>query len=605
GTDAVVTVTDGALVYNGGGLQVVDKGAVSNTGDIMLVGETTDKLTLDTGSNFTLVFDESDTTKKTYGQLYVSGISQGNITGYVNKQYKANSNHGETARQQLGLPFFEYTLRDLNADLGGYLNITNNSLTAAGRWSPNSVFWWQNSRARFFQLIGETTKVGNPSTYFAVPRRKSDGNVEWNAETALTTFKGVPVSDNSGLTTAITLETSTVDYGANGNGQNFYRERYNTYLDDHFHTGTKWTGTYGKNISQFANPFLTNLDLYNINNITGLNISDVEGIAYYESGNSWSRATGTNYDNTQMVIAKTSGGAFQAGDADKLLIKPLGAVLIKFNTAVTPNVNLNGARKFANTITVGSTSTNPTGRSASTIAADKLVKQLAVVALDADNNELGRTYYAVSPSAVTGKSENTSLQATFEKASIYTREEISEGGLDESSTTELYINEANEIDYKGKEIPLVVSNPEVKKFKFVVYEGGKVVDALSNGNDFFIGNGNTITKADNTQLLTVNNTADYKLYYGTPINQVLDLPTVATKGQTVIAKNQNDWIIRFASTWKSAKVEVYSATGQLVHSANNVSTAVDYVVPMGTSKGLYLVKTTSESGETVIKKIVK
>lgn len=95
------------------------------------------------------------------------------------------------------------------------------------------------------------------------------------------------------------------------------------------------------------------------------------------------------------------------------------------------------------------------------------------------------------------------------------------------------------------------------------------------------------------------------MYYDTP-QGFLGTSSTGSMYQTVIAKKESDWVIRFAKDWKNADVEVYSAAGQLIHSRKNVSTSQDYIIPLySKANGLYIVKTTSDSGEVVTKKIVK
>lgn len=612
GSNSVATVTKDALVFNGGGLNLATEGNIKNHGNVMLMGAVSDKLSLETNSDFTLHYDD----KTSYGQLYISGITD--ITGKVNKEYKADANISDTGSQQMALPFEEANRRDdLLALLSGtlnYLNITNGSRSLSGRWAPNSVFRWNNERSRFDQLVqnapNDMLYVTTPTDYYLVPRRDTDG-IKWDAETQLKTFSGTPIAESVGNISMTTTILSS--FGANGGARNYFGERYNTYITDPFHTGTAWEGTYGINTSQFGNPYFTNLDLYHLAEI-GLDMTQVEGIAYYGSGSlSWSPSTGGTYNGAStMTIVKTDGnGNWQVGPTDPnydnaLMIKPLGTAIIKFNSNINPTIDLGKGRKFSNAISTTFTS-GPTGRmvAKSNIPADKLVKQVAVLALDSQNNELGRTYYAVSLSATTGKSDEAKLQAAFDNPAIYTKEEIPTGGTDEYSPSQLYINEANEVDYKGKEIPLVLNDTNIKNFKFLVYEGGKVVDALSNGEHFYIeSNNKNITQIISKGSLPANGT-EFKLYYGTPENGVLDATSLASRSQTIIVKNQSDWVVRFANSWKSAKIEVYSASGQLVHAANNVSTVADYTIPINTSNGLFIVKATSDSGETVIKKILK
>ncbi|MEC5393795.1 T9SS type A sorting domain-containing protein [Bergeyella sp. RCAD1439] len=624
GPGTSMAVNNGTLVYNGGGLKADANSTALNMGNMMVMKDNSaavaSRIDIDNSANFRLVFGRKfyeDTTfpslqKNIYGQLYISGIPQASITGKVVKEYMADVNHSTTGgSQQIGLPFYDFTLQDLNNSVGGYLNLTNGTFTRNGRWAPNSVFRWNNIASRFDQVVGGDSKMGNPTDYFIVPVQNSLASMVWTPDTDLKEFKGVPVGDAEANTNAVSLLTSTVSsFGVNGASINYYRERYNSYLNDVFES-VKWSANYGKRMSQFANPFLTNLDLYHLANL-GLAMTDVEGISYFSGGGlNWSYGVGTTYNDaaSTMVIVKQSGGIWQVGAVEQsLMIKPLGEVAIKFSSDVNPVVNLGNGRKFSSVVDTSKSSISPTGRgiSSNALPASAIVKQVGVIALDENNKEIGRTYYAVSPSAVTGSSVAARLQANFDGAAIYTKEETSEGEDDYTANKQLYINEANEVDYKGKKITMVIANPKVKSLKFFVYERGLLVDQLSSGESFYIGNEEGgLTKLVTGDELSVGY-ATYNLYYGQPSSGTLSALSGTTSLSTVVAKKSEEWVVRFAQGWTKADVEVYSATGQLIHSAKNVSTVNDYVLPLNDkSEGILLVKVTSEKGETVLKKILK
>lgn len=275
GTDALVTVQDGALVYSGGGWKNATKGVVNNTGDIMVVGNgTNDVFDVYTAASLANDPNNADFRLKfvdgtTYGQLYISGIAQGLISGKVNKEYKADTNHSDQlatlGRQQTSLPFYGYTIGDLKRDLGSFINVTDTGLYYAGRFNVASVFKWNNGRARYDQIAGgDNTVVGSPWEYYILPRRSqsADGTtstLQWDAALTQKTFTGVPASDEDAnarvsITGAAIAGTTPLDFGINGNGKNAFYERYNSYLIDPFRTGGGWTGTpaweadYGRNL---------------------------------------------------------------------------------------------------------------------------------------------------------------------------------------------------------------------------------------------------------------------------------------------------------------------------------------------------------------------
>lgn len=113
GNSALVTVQSQTLVYNGGGLQTAGTAIVNNSGNIMINAASTDQLNIASTSNVNLKFNGATS----YGQLYIAGIPQTNITGKVNKEYRADVNSGSTAKQQLALPFYNYPISDLVANL--------------------------------------------------------------------------------------------------------------------------------------------------------------------------------------------------------------------------------------------------------------------------------------------------------------------------------------------------------------------------------------------------------------------------------------------------------------------------------------------------------
>ena len=143
----------------------------------------------------------------------------------------------------------------------------------------------------------------------------------------------------------------------------------------------------------------------------------------------------------------------------------------------------------------------------------------------------------------------------------------------------------------------MVNFNDAAEMKFEVYEAGKRVDKLSTGNSFYIKKDNTITQIADGGSMKVAGTS-FGLYYGQPEGVLGTSDTL--KGQTVVAKKDADWVVRFSSNWKSADIEVYSAAGQLIHSKKKVSTSSDYLIPFNNNvNGLFLVKATSEAGEVL------
>ena len=648
GNSALVTVQSNTLVYNGGGLQTAGSAVVNNSGNIMINGVAADGLTIAPTTSFNLKFNGA----QSYGQLYIKDIPQGNISGKVNKEFRADVNSGTTAKQQVGLPFFNYKISDLVSNItnspsntaGNYLNVTNGSNNSAGRFSPSSVFKWNNAKARFDQIVSggdlTTVNVGTALDYYIIPRRNSAGTEVWDAANTgnVTTFSGIPVSDITTVQSlSLTGAAAGIDFGFNGSSANYFGEKYRTYLDDPFLSktgnGGNWDTNYGKNLYQVANPFLTNIDLKYIGqaetpNSDGNAIPNLQGVAYYTSGLTWTKASGTGYPSEnndggsngtagRTIVLTASSGVFQAGDisANRLIIKPMGEFMIKLSTDNGSNtaskIDFTALRRFSNVSRNNTTdTTNPTSRTAdgTDIPADKIVKQLAVIMYDSDSLEIGRTYYAISPSAITGNNPgNTLLQAyNSDDSIIYTKEENINGGEDVNISTKLYINEANEIDFKSKEVPLYINYTTSPYYlAFEVYEKGeRMPNGLSNGNHFYLKDSQgQLFKIDDGSSFSLSGNQNLGLYYQKPDATLLAESVLAS--QTFIAKKDSHWVVRFAKNWNKATVEVYSVSGQLMSSKSNISTSTDYLIPVNyQAKGVFVVKATSEKGEVVIKKIV-
>ena len=628
GNSALVTIQPQTLFYNGGGLQTAGTAVVNNSGNVMLNGATSDLLNLASTANFNLRL----ATTSSYGQLYVTGIPQNNITGTVNKEYTSDFLNGPTGNQQTGLPFYNFTTTQLvNAFGAGNLNVTNITNNSSGRFNIASVFWWNNAKARFDQVANGGTAydaAGNPSTsfispmtYYILPRRKADGTFFWTPTTDKKTFSGTPASDLTTSNVQMALAGGyTGGFGVNGNGSNYFGEKYYSYLDDPFRSKTpNWSADYGLNLYQLANPFLTNLDLKFIARTDDVNlgsdgnyITNLEGVAYYGNSNvNWNVTAGSTYPSA-AVILKALDGYFQAGDVKSTMIKPMGAFIVKLTSNASQTLNLTRTRRFNATSrllgTDYSVTANKSASGTEGIDPDKIVKQVAVVMYDLDGYELDRTYYAVSPSATNGFSSLATLQAYSGDRRIYTKEERFDGGLDYNYSDKLYINEANEVSFKSKQIPLYIDYAnQPYQLKFELYEKGeRVTDGLSNGNSFYIKNaeGQFVKIVDGESISMSGSQQNLGLYYEMPESGTLGTDN-ATRSQTIIAKKDSEWVVRFAKDWKNASVEVYSAAGQLLNSKSQISTSSDYSIPLNyQAKSVFLVRATSDKGEVVVKKII-
>lgn len=632
GDGANVDVAPEALVYSGGGIEVVGSGVVSNSGNVMMVGgqfKTTaaDGTTPKTdGGNFILkLIDPTNYTTSKYGQLYLTGdagaIAQSDITGIVDKEYR-DAKHG--SYQQVGLPFSGKTFASLNTDLAAGF--------ADNRWTQTEILSWDNAKVLSINLpltaatangltaatgtstanykgsVYGTTTFSNKSTAYYML-----GSAGWDASAALKTIKGVPYAD--GISETLQNAGSSLSFTkTDGSDLNLYREKYISYLKDNFST-TPWTGDYGKNIYQFGNPFLTNLDVKNIVRTTENNIGNLIGMRYSTTSVAWDATLGTGTTNgTYNTVTFTAGTPI--GD-DLPVIKPMGYFVLKLADNTAQTLNFDKLRRFA--YTSRNTATSPTydvtaarGRSSKLASSAKSgagVKQIALVALDSSNKEVGRTYYAVYPNAVTGFSETQTTQATADNSNVIgTFEEAKTGGIDSAlvNTYWLYINVANETDFKHKEVPVKITSNDVSKIRIELKEDGNRVDAIS-ADSFYIKDGSSV-KAVKTGDVVALSSKDFFVSYGAPNSGTLQTTeNIAKPSETMVVYDESisKYKVIFDKTWKTANVSVYDMSGKFITGAEKVNAQNAYEIALPNVQGVYLVTATSETGQKFAQKIRK
>lgn len=638
GDKALVTVKSETLLYNGGSLKTKGSGVLDIYGNVIVNGTGNSNSVLETlkadgitkntdGGNIILRITEADNSK--YGQLAIIGLSQSNITGIVDKEYRDRS-HG--SYQQLAIPFNNKAIKSLSSEF-------HKTFTDVRR-SRNEVLIYNNSVVRSEPAKVETlTSYDKATGYYMLGSLLSgNSNLDYSNNNTVETnpnkvnnpqvpaytskayvLRGVPFDDNN---KALILADAgkNIYFGNSGEERNYYQERYNTYLQDawDFPNGA-WKGTYGKNIYQFGNPFLTNLDLKYIGKDEGTggdgnNLAKIKGIRI-DPGTVASGSKGSTYSTNAKFITFASG--LPTGDVG-VIIKPMQTFVVKLtdNTSTTQQatLNFNTLRRFKYEPRGGDTYSGPT--SAKVASASATVKQLGVIALDADGNEMGRCYYVVYPDATTGKpteglnttqviNASTDVIGTFEEDAI-------NGGYDNNLTGAywLYINEANEVDFKGKSIPMMLYNDDIKSLKFEIRENAELIEegeqVLSTGKEFYYKVGqNDIKVIKNGQTVPVNSKS-YGLFYDKPeVSLTTNNDLKPSRTKVVYNSNIDDFLVFFDPDWKQADIKVYDASGKLVISKNNVSAKSEYVLNVQKTKGVYVVIATSDRGDVVNTKIIR
>ena len=672
---ALFYIGEGALVYNGGGVQTKGSGIIDIHGNVMVVGNTADTNpaqlnTLDAsgnalttaGNNIILRLNDPGTTSNSnssYGQLYIDGLDQSKITGYVTKEYLSIS-HG--AFQQMGIPFYNKSFTSLNTELGGGLTDR--------RWTKSGVLTWNNAKLLSDTVpLAGTTSTTNGSNGWTTYSTKANsyymvGTAGWNPLSSGTPAKnlptgatsynvysiaGVPIGSTEIIKITETLQNAGngINYGTGGAARNVYTETYNSYLGDPWAIANKetaWTGNFGRNIYQFGNPYLTNLDLSQIvgNDCgatvnDGNNITNLIGIRYNSSGVTHDRINGSASSSGSTSICNVVAGkdlstAVPVGDPLPI-IKPMGFFVLKLaNNTSAQTLNFNTLRRFSSTKRASGTSYDVTAAkvkdTSSALISGKVatggntvlaktssyVKQIGLIALDASGAELGRTYYAVYPSAESGQSSINTTQASASSSNVIgSFEEKKEGGIDPElqNTYWLYINVANDTDFKGKEIPVRVYSDAVASIKVQLREDGELVadnqSKLSSGESFYLAYGtDTAKEVANGQVLPLASKT-ISLFYGTPGSGTLAVSDAQKPSETLVVYDQNTskYVVLFDQTWKSADVMVYDMGGKAILNARTVSAQNPYSLDLPNVSGGYVVTAVSETGAKFVQKIRK
>ena len=596
-----MTIVGTGKIINSGNV-IIDNGTVFTNGGFRTL--TTAGLPKTDGGNFILKMYDANLSNLRYGQLNFSNQPNiSNVTGIVDKEYKDN-HHG--SYQQIALPFEGKPLSELSAELlsSGH-TFKFGAGNRANRYSGEAIMFYNNRYARFDNTA--STDVAYVGAYYIL------GTRNFNASTAVKTVKGVPLpTDLSMIVPSGGILSSDVVFGVNGSKQNYYRERYNTYIQDQWDAATPWTGNFGKNIVMLGNYYLTNLDI--INYLPRWTNNDILGLRLEPTGVTTSSGNGTQSAGAKHV-SYTSGSPYLTPTGDvSAVIKPMQTFALKFRNSNAQALDFYKGRRFAYTARpyLASPSVLSRGSAGS-------VKQLGVIALDEHGNELGRTYYVVYPEAQTGKPATYSTQVAAGSQNIIgTFEEKPTGGIDEELQNAywLYINEANQSDFKGKEIPLKIYSDKVRALKFEVRENAVEVpdsqEKFRNGQSFYISKGNDLVTVGHNKTIPVSASDNsFGLFYGKPsgYNDVSSAGNVAKPSATVVAFDEatKEYKIFFDPAWNTAKVEVYDLSGRLIYSKDKVDTkAGEFTLslPSG-NRATYVVKAVSETGSVFSQKIIK
>lgn len=627
-------VSENTLVYNGGGVQTKDNGIYDIHGNVMVVGSGSsdvlktltstgaDKLT---GGNIILRLNTpASAATSTYGQLYINGIAQGNLTAVVDKEFRTPK-HGTTNYfQQIALPFYNKTLSTLSTEFAKTFGTT--------RWTQNEILKHDGRYAVSRHYTNLSTQITDPTGYYMLGSKNNNldtstppAGMVANAPTPLGsvyTLRGVPYA--AGISTILKDAGKDVPFGTGGNGINEYNERYNTYIQDKwdFSTGA-WINNYGRNIYQYGNPFFTNLDLSKIGYVEAAAIGDnnqlltIQGIQY-DPGVVTTLPNGSTYfTGAQIQNFVLTGNNQGTPVADVgLIIKPMQSFIVKLTAGAASDaqrtLNFDTLRRFKSTVRAAGDDYSVTAKRGN--GTGSTVKQLGVIALDANGKEMARTYYVVYPEAISGHPGVATTQSTNSSNNLIGtfEEDAVNGGYDQNYTSSywLYVNEANEIDFKGKAVPMNLYNSEIKSLKFEVRENAELINndehLLSTGIGFYYKSPTgSISEVKQNQIIPVNSD-QYSLYYG-KADLVLGTGDSNKPSRTMVVYNGSidKFVVRFDPDWKKSDINVYDMSGKLVISQKDVLADKDFEINLAKINSGYIVTAVSEKGEKISTKIIR
>lgn len=636
--NAVFYVGENALVYSGGGIQTKDNGTYDIHGNMMVVGTGSDVIKtlnsagtgdkLDGGNIILRLNNPAASATSTYGQLYIQGVAQGNISAVVDKEYRTPK-HG--TYQQIALPFNNKTISSLSGSSStiGTLGKTFSNT----RYSQNEVLTWNNTTV-VSDNLAVSSVTPKSTTYYMLGSKNLDSNnppasMPANAPAAngtVYTLKGVPFTN--GVSEKLINAGAGINFGNGGNNTNSYNERYNSYLQDNWdyltNTSAPYTvPTFGRNIYQFGNPYLTNLDLKYIGLVEAGAVTDgnaipsIQGIRFDPGTVVTTPNVGTYSVGAKFVNFTPGDNPIPTGDVG-VMIKPMQTFVVKLrnnNTEVNFDKTLyfDNLRRFKNDPRAIGTSYSVTAAKGTSEVGT--VKQLGVIALDENGAELARTYYVVYPNATSGATTDPTVQTALGSQNIIGtyEEDAVNGGFDMNTYNSywLYINEANENDFKGKAIPLALYSSGIKSLKFELRENTDLIDdnahALSTGIGFYYKAANgEIAEIKQNEIIPVT-TDQYSLYYDKPATVLgaNDGAVKPSRTRVVYSPVVDGFLVKFDPSWKKADIQVYDMSGKLIISEKNVLTNTDFDINLQKSNNAYIVTAVSESGDKISSKIIR
>jgi hypothetical protein len=642
-----VKVNPNTLFYFGGDLTVnaaasADK-VVENAGNVKVNGQFVNNGSA-TGANFVSTW----TNQNNYGQVIINQASSVNRLSME----KGVINPADFEWGQFAIPYAFATANDaMNALFGA-------NYVQSSRYYSSMMVWDNTSKPEFDHLLSASPL--SPGDYVILNLKYYSGNIKGLMETdadGKLLYPGLPTNGAFSKNIDPTIYP-TGNWSDWKELKNSHNEKYRTYIDDKLRNETTNDANFGKYHFQYGNPYTSNITLAHLGTSLGYddgnNIANLAGVGKVNK-TVWSFGSGNNASASTMLIAKYDAGANQwSGSAEALIVKPFepffliledgatGTRQINFSDklktfSMNPGVSVMPAPPVAplqNNSDLNSSSSEIADRiinnsgndNSATFSSKKFFYQAELSLYNSDGNFTGnRAYIVASNLAKNGiDSKLESEYSDFEgRSGFYLAQENAQGEIVESSARKMHIN-AIGLNYTNKPIPFFFNRTSGDTNTYTLKSDLYFFDIFSklSNNEGNYEDGNSFFFYDSLEdvLLPITTDFSYDIVY-TPENEVTryrlywNATNVGGRDQmdtkdliassTVIYKDNTTHKVRFNENWDVANtLKVYDLSGRKVMEYSNVKTDVDFEINLP-SKGIYVVKIESNTGDVYTQKIVK
>lgn len=628
---AVVKIEENTLLYNKGDLFInaTDANKVINEGNVRTGGfKKGSSFTGDmAGTEFVNVWTNGNGSGSadSYGQLIIDETSNTNVTARMTQQKRAVSS-ANIDWYPMSLPFnesvnyLEATFQPISSSFGfrGICAVDQ----FCGQRYYQTLMKWDND-----QIENDAVPAGatiTPGAYYLLNLQSGGvGLTSVYNGTNIIPYKGKPAPAAVTLSTtggvirnSNATEFAGLNYGQWKDRTNIYRESYESYLGVRSDAASLYR--FGKNMYRFGNPYTSNIDLSIPSN--WLTIDNISGTPTFNIiktspnfAQTWTMEDGSTVAGNAGTIytaVRNNAGSW-VGNREALIIRPLEmfrvTVLNMDNATSVPILPVSvsfgtNVKTFANasTATVGT----PNPKSSNSFY------QLEVGLYNPNKERVATPIYlGTSNEFVTADDR---IENEYNK--IYFMEEDVDGTA--IANTRTIINTFNE-DYVNKPIEFRfygVNIGEQYLLKFKLKQNSIFTDDVNqfDGDAKFylfdkVENKAHEINADFELPITIASglNSRYAFYWKEHPKTLGNDDFDANKLTTVYKANDNDYRVKFDNSKQTAKVEVYSVSGQLISIQDVKSIKQDHKLNLGASdSGLYIIKTHYNDGKTVTQKLL-